>query len=127
MRSEHELRLRRERVGELKVDGRAIGRQVDQRRVGEAHIDPAGKRSDGRIGPLDQPVVADGLDLLEVVRVFAEPPVRLPTELPARLIEPWNWLMRLNVRLVGVPPWVVPKRVSPWAMALIVRPPGPNA
>jgi hypothetical protein len=24
-----------------------------------------------------------------------EPPVRLPTGLPARLIEPWNWLMRL--------------------------------
>jgi hypothetical protein len=39
-----------------------------------------------------------------------------PTGLPARLIEPWNWLIRLKVRLVGVPPWVVPKCVSPWAM-----------
>ena len=37
-----------------------------------------------------------------------EPPVRLPTGLPLRLIEPWNWLMRLKVRLVGVPPWVFP-------------------
>jgi hypothetical protein len=36
-------------------------------------------------------------------------------------IEPWNWLMRLKVRLVGVPPCVVPKRVSPWAMALMPR------
>ena len=46
--------------------------------------------------------------------------------LPARLIEPWNWLMRLKVRLVGVPPWVAPKRVSPWAMALIVAAAGPE-
>jgi hypothetical protein len=28
--------------------------------------------------------------------------------------------MRLKVRLVGVPPCVVPNRVSPWAMALTV-------
>ena len=35
--------------------------------------------------------------------------------------------MRLKVRLVGVPPWVVPKRVSPWAMALIVAAAGPGA
>jgi hypothetical protein len=55
-----------------------------------------------------------------------EPAVRFPTGLPARLIEPWNWLMRLKVRLVGVPPWVVPKRVSPWAMALIVAAAGPE-
>ena len=48
--------------------------------------------------------------LLEYV---TEPPVRFPTGEPARLIEPWNWLMRLKVRLVGVPPWVVPNRVSP--------------
>jgi hypothetical protein len=52
--------------------------------------------------------------------------VRLPTGEPARLIEPWNWLMRLKVRLVGVPPWVVPKRVSPCAMALIVAAAGPE-
>jgi hypothetical protein len=32
------------------------------------------------------------------------PPVRFPTGEPPRLIEPWNWLMRLKVRLVGVPP-----------------------
>ena len=69
VRGEHELRLRRERVGELEVDRRAAGRQVDQRRVGEAHVDPAGERGDGRIGTLDQAVVADGLDLLEVVGV----------------------------------------------------------
>jgi hypothetical protein len=50
----------------------------------------------------------------------------LPTGLPARLIDPWNWLMRLKVRLVGVPPWVVPKRVSPWAMALIVAAAAPE-
>ena len=55
-----------------------------------------------------------------------EPPVRLPTGEPARLIDPWNWLMWLKVRLVGVPPWVVPKRVSPWAMALIVAAAGPE-
>jgi hypothetical protein len=36
------------------------------------------------------------------------------------LIDPWNWLIRLKVRLVGVPPWVVPNRVSPCAMALMV-------
>ena len=69
MRGEHELRLRRERVGELEVDRGAAGREVDQRRVGEAHVDPAGERGDGRIGALDQAVVADGLDLLEVVGV----------------------------------------------------------
>jgi hypothetical protein len=33
--------------------------------------------------------------------------VRLSTGLPARLIEPWNWLIRLKVRLDGVPPCVV--------------------
>jgi hypothetical protein len=55
-----------------------------------------------------------------------EPPVRFPTGLPALLIEPWNWLTRLKVRLVGVPPWVVPNRVSPWAMALIVAAAGPD-
>jgi hypothetical protein len=48
--------------------------------------------------------------LLEQV---TEPPVRFPTGDPARWIEPWNWLMRLTVRLVGVPPWVVPNQVSP--------------
>jgi hypothetical protein len=42
------------------------------------------------------------------------------------LIEPWNWLTRLKVRLVGVPPWLVPNRVSPWAMALIVAAAGPD-
>ena len=35
--------------------------------------------------------------------------------------------MRLKVRLVGVPPWVVPNRVSPWAMALMVAAAGPGA
>ena len=34
--------------------------------------------------------------------------------------------MRLKVRLVGVPAWAVPKRVSPWAMALIVAAAGPE-
>ena len=34
--------------------------------------------------------------------------------------------MRLKVRLVGVLPWVVPKRVSPWAMALMVAAAGPE-
>ena len=29
-----------------------------------------------------------------------DPPLRLPTGEPARLIEPRNWLMRLKVRLV---------------------------
>jgi hypothetical protein len=55
-----------------------------------------------------------------------EPPVRFPTGFPARLIEPWNWLMRLKVRPVGVRPWVVPNRVSPWAMALMVAAAGPE-
>jgi hypothetical protein len=44
-------------------------REVDQYRVREAYVDPAGKRRDGRVRALDQPIVADGLDLLEVVRV----------------------------------------------------------
>ena len=69
MRSEHELRLRRKRVGELEVNRRAASREVDQRRVGKAHIDPAGEGSDGRISALDQTIVADGLNLLEVVGV----------------------------------------------------------
>jgi hypothetical protein len=56
-----------ESVGELWVDRRAAGRRVDQRRVGEADIYPAGQGGDGRIGALDQAVVADSLDLLEVV------------------------------------------------------------
>jgi hypothetical protein len=34
--------------------------------------------------------------------------------------------MRLKVRLVGVPPWLVPKRASPCAMALIVAAAGPD-
>ena len=50
-------------------DRRATGREVDQRRVGEAHVDPPGEGGDGRVGALDQPVVANGLDLLEVVGV----------------------------------------------------------
>jgi hypothetical protein len=33
MRGEHELRVSRERVGELEVDRRSIRRKVDQRRV----------------------------------------------------------------------------------------------
>jgi hypothetical protein len=37
--------------------------------------------------------------LLEYV---TEQPVRFPTGEPARLIEPWNWLMRLKVRLVSL-------------------------
>ena len=69
VRGQHELRLRRERVGELEIDRRAAGREVDQRRVGKAHVDPAGERGDGRIGALDQAVVADRLDLLEIVGV----------------------------------------------------------
>jgi hypothetical protein len=44
---------------------------------------------------------------------FTAPPVRFPTGEPARLIDPWNWLMRLKIRLVGVPRWVEPG-VSPW-------------
>jgi hypothetical protein len=55
-----------------------------------------------------------------------EPPVRLPTGLPARLIEPWNWLMRLKVRLVGVPPWLVPNRTSPCEIAPIVAAAAPE-
>jgi hypothetical protein len=66
---EHELRLRRKRVGELEVDRGAASREVDQRRVGEAHVDPPGKRGDGWIGAFDQTVVTDGLDLLEVIGV----------------------------------------------------------
>jgi hypothetical protein len=42
------------------------------------------------------------------------------------LIEPWNWLMRLKVRLAGVPPCVAPRRISPWAMALVVAAAGPE-
>jgi len=30
------------------------------------------------------------------------------------------------VRLVGVPPWVAPNFVSPWAMALMVAAAGPD-
>jgi len=48
---------------------RAAGREVDQRGIREAHVDPAGERRDGRIGALDQAIIADGLDLLEVVGV----------------------------------------------------------
>jgi hypothetical protein len=69
VRAQHELRLRRERVGELEVDRAAARREVDQRRAGGPDIDAAGERGDRRIGALDQPVVADGLDLLEVVGV----------------------------------------------------------
>jgi hypothetical protein len=68
VRGQHELRLCRERVRELEVDRAAARREVDQRRVGEANVDPAGERGDGRIGTLDEAVVADGLDLFEVVR-----------------------------------------------------------
>jgi hypothetical protein len=66
---QHELCHIRERVGELEVDRRAAGREVDQRRVGEAYVDPAGERGDRRVSALDQSVVADRLDLLEVVGV----------------------------------------------------------
>jgi hypothetical protein len=38
VRGQHELRLRRERVGELEADRRAARCGVDQRRVGEAHV-----------------------------------------------------------------------------------------
>jgi hypothetical protein len=58
VRGEHELRLRRERVGELEVHRGAAGREVDQRGVREAHVDPAGERGDGRIGALDHARVA---------------------------------------------------------------------
>jgi hypothetical protein len=34
--------------------------------------------------------------------------------------------MRLKVRLVGVPPWLVPNRVSPCATALMVTAAGPE-
>jgi hypothetical protein len=67
VRGEHELRLRRERVGELEIHGRTVGGEVDQRSVGKANVDPAGERGDGRVGTLDQAVVADGLDLLKIV------------------------------------------------------------
>jgi hypothetical protein len=69
MRGQHELRLCGQRVGELEIDRRAAGRQVDQRRVGEADINPAGERGDGRISALDQTIVTNGLDLLEVVGI----------------------------------------------------------
>ena len=49
VRGEHELRLRRERIGELEVDRRTAGREVDQRHVGEAHVDAAGERGNSRI------------------------------------------------------------------------------
>jgi hypothetical protein len=45
------------------------GGEVDQRRVGEAHVHSPGERRNRRIGALDQAVVADGLDLLEIVGV----------------------------------------------------------
>jgi hypothetical protein len=51
------------------ANSRTASRQVDQRRVRKAHVDPAGERGDGRIGALDQAVVPDGLDLFEVVRI----------------------------------------------------------
>ena len=69
MRRQDELGLCRQSVSELEVDRRPAGREVNQRRVGEADIDPAGERGDGRIGALAQTVIADGLDLLQVVGV----------------------------------------------------------
>jgi hypothetical protein len=69
VRGQDELRLCRERVGELEIDRCAACREVDQRPVSEAHVEPAVERGDGRVGALDQAVVADRLDLLEVVRI----------------------------------------------------------
>jgi hypothetical protein len=78
VRGQHELRLRREGVGGLEIDWHATRGQVDQRRVGEAYVDSVSERGDGRIGALDQAVVADGLDLLQIVRVpaFFSPKLR---------------------------------------------------
>jgi hypothetical protein len=67
MRGKHELRLGGQRVGELEVNRGAASRQVDQGRVGEADVDPPGERRDGRVRTLDQAIVADGLDLLELL------------------------------------------------------------
>jgi hypothetical protein len=37
--------------------------------VGEAHLDPAGQRGDGRVRAVDAAVRADGLDPVEVVGI----------------------------------------------------------
>jgi hypothetical protein len=58
-----------ERVGKLEVDRGAARREIDQRSVGEAHVDFAGERGNRGIAPSIRPIVADGLDLLEVVGV----------------------------------------------------------
>jgi hypothetical protein len=69
VRGQHELCRSRERIGELEVDRGAARGKVDQCCVSEANVDLAGQRGDRRIGALDEAVVADGLDLLEVVGV----------------------------------------------------------
>jgi hypothetical protein len=50
VRGQYELRLRGEDLGERQVDWRAVRREVNQRRIGEAHVAPPGRRGDGRIG-----------------------------------------------------------------------------
>jgi hypothetical protein len=81
----------------------AVGGQVDLRR--------SGKRTS--IRPLSAAMVGSAPSIRlssRMVSIFSrlfeqvtEPPVRLPAGLPVRLIEPWNWLIRLKVRLLGMP------------------------
>jgi hypothetical protein len=60
---------RGQRVGEGHLAGIAIDRLRHQQLVGEAHLDPAGQRGDGRVRAIDAPVRADGLDPVEVVGI----------------------------------------------------------
>ena len=90
MRSQDELGLRREHVGELEADRAAAGGQVDQRRVGEAHIDPASKRGDGRTARSIRPssrMVSIFSRLLEYV---TEPPGEVPDGAAGALDRHWN-------------------------------------
>jgi hypothetical protein len=55
MRGHDQLRLRRKRVGEFEIDRRAAASEIDQGGVGEADIDAAAERGDGRIGTTISP------------------------------------------------------------------------
>jgi hypothetical protein len=126
VRSEDQLRLRRERVGELEVDRRPPAARsisvVSEKRTSIRPVSAAMVGSAPSINPSSRMVSI----FSRLFKYVTEPPVRFPTGEPARLIGPWNWLMRLKVRVVGVLPWVVPNRVSPCAMALIVAAAGPD-
>ena len=69
MHGEGEAFAGRQDVGEHHLAGLAVDGLRHQRLVGEAHLDPAGQRRDGRVRPVDAPVPPDGLDPVEVVGI----------------------------------------------------------